>query len=93
MPSFSQEVRNFILACEVIQARLAQGDRLTADERQVIEFSALDLLVHEFLDPIRSNFTALAVEAQDVGKADADAGQARRQIENFTELPVPANQL
>ena len=51
MPSFSQEVRNFILACEVIQARLAQGDVLMDEERQVIEFSARDLLSK--LKPVR----------------------------------------
>jgi hypothetical protein len=34
-----------------------------------------------------------SVEAQDVGKADAGAHQARRQIQDFAELPVPADQL
>ena len=34
-----------------------------------------------------------AVEAQDLGEPDADADQARRQIEDLAELPVPADQL
>jgi hypothetical protein len=37
--------------------------------------------------------SAAAIEAQDVGKANAGANQARWQIEDLAELPVPANQL
>ena len=41
----------------------------------------------------RRNVAAIAVEAQDVGQPDADANQARRQIKDLAELPVPADQL
>lgn len=39
-----QEVQKFISACEGVQSVLAQGGRLTLDERGVIEESAIDLL-------------------------------------------------
>jgi len=44
MQELSHEVRQFILACEMIHARLDQGERLTDEERDVIDFSAKDLL-------------------------------------------------
>ena len=40
-----------------------------------------------------SERAALGIVAQDLVEPDADAGQARRQIENLAELPVPADQL
>jgi hypothetical protein len=39
-----QEVRTFLYACEAIHSLLARGGSLTPDERQVVEFSAIDLL-------------------------------------------------
>lgn len=44
MISFCKEVQRFISACEAIQSLLAGGGRLTPDERDVVEFSAIDLL-------------------------------------------------
>ena len=52
---------------------------------------ALDLRAHEVFYAIRRDVAALTVEAQNVGERHADTDQARRQIENFTELPVPAD--
>ena len=54
---------------------------------------ALDLRVHEFVDAVGHDVAAPAVEMQDIGQPDADPDQARRQVENFAELPVPADQL
>jgi hypothetical protein len=44
MISFCQEVQKFISACEAIQSLLVRGGSLTPDERNVVEFSAIDLL-------------------------------------------------
>jgi hypothetical protein len=44
MISFCQEVQKFITACEAIHALLLRGGSLTPDERDVVEFSAIDLL-------------------------------------------------
>jgi hypothetical protein len=44
MISFRKEVQRFISACETIQSLLACGGSLTPDERDVVEFSAIDLL-------------------------------------------------
>ena len=44
MSSFCQEVQTFISACEEIHALLLCGGSLTPDERDVVEFSAIDLL-------------------------------------------------
>jgi hypothetical protein len=41
---FWQGVRTFLYACGAIQSVLARGGSLTPDERQVVEFSAIDLL-------------------------------------------------
>ena len=54
---------------------------------------ALDLRLHEIVDAVGGDVAAPAVEVQDIGKPAADADQARRQIEDFAELPVPADQL
>ena len=45
MFSFSQETTDFIGACEALHARLARsGGTLTREEKDLIEFSAIDLL-------------------------------------------------
>jgi hypothetical protein len=44
MFSFSQETTDFISACEALHARLARSGTLTRDEKDLIEFSAIDLL-------------------------------------------------
>jgi hypothetical protein len=44
MPLRRQEIRDFIKACEQIQALVAQGTRLTADEKELIQ-SCMDDLV------------------------------------------------
>ena len=54
---------------------------------------AFNLRAHDVFDALRRDVAALAVEAQDIGERHADADQVRRQIENFAELPVPADQL
>src|SRR5215471_19616509 len=54
---------------------------------------ALDLHANEFLNVRRSNVAARAVETQNVGEPNTHANQAWRQIEDFAELPVPADQL
>ncbi len=66
---------------EALEEGLAAGD------------VALDLRLHEIVDALGGDVAAPAVEAQDFGEPDADADQARRQIEDFAELPVPADQL
>ena len=38
------EATNFVSACEAIHALLARGDRLTPEDRALIEFSAIELL-------------------------------------------------
>jgi hypothetical protein len=44
MPALCPEVQRFIAACEAIHGLLAEGKELTADERQVIEEVAIELL-------------------------------------------------
>lgn len=44
MISFCQEVQTFISACEAIHSLLLRGGSLTPSEREVVEFSAIDLL-------------------------------------------------
>lgn len=45
MFSFSQETTDFISACEALHTRLARsGGTLTREEKDLIEFSAIDLL-------------------------------------------------
>ena len=44
MQVLCREVQKFISACEYIHSLLAKGDVLTADEKGVIEQSAIDLL-------------------------------------------------
>ncbi|MEO5631443.1 MAG: hypothetical protein ABIQ24_07525 [Nitrospiraceae bacterium] len=44
MVPVSKEVMNFVRACEVIHGRLAHGDPLTPEERDLIEVSADELL-------------------------------------------------
>jgi hypothetical protein len=44
MISFCQEVQRFISACEAIHSLLLRGGSLTPDEREVVEYSAIDLL-------------------------------------------------
>ncbi len=39
-----REVRSFIACCETIHSVLAQGEKLTPDESEVIEMSAIELL-------------------------------------------------
>jgi hypothetical protein len=42
--TLSQETMDFISACEALHQRLALNGTLTAEEKDLIEFSALDLL-------------------------------------------------
>ena len=42
--SWSQETTAFISACEALHMKLARGGTLTWEEKDLIEFSALDLL-------------------------------------------------
>lgn len=44
MPLRRPEVKNFVAACEKIQALLAQGTKLEQDERELIEFCVTELL-------------------------------------------------
>ncbi|HJT19438.1 MAG TPA: hypothetical protein VJ746_03145 [Nitrospira sp.] len=44
MPALGPEVQRFIAACEAIHGLLAEGKELTADERQIIEEVAIELL-------------------------------------------------
>jgi len=44
MFSFSQETTDFISACEALHMRLAHSGTLTREEKDLIEFSAIDLL-------------------------------------------------
>jgi hypothetical protein len=39
-----EETTNFVHACDAIHARLADGGMFTTDERDLIEFSGIDLL-------------------------------------------------
>jgi hypothetical protein len=43
MPLRRQEIRDFITACEKIQALLAQGELLSGDEIEIIEMCCNDL--------------------------------------------------
>ena len=40
----SKEVQDFIRACEAIHGRLAHGEPLTPEERDLIEYSGSELL-------------------------------------------------
>jgi hypothetical protein len=42
----SQETMDFISACEALHQRLAHKGMLTGEEKDLIEFSALELLDH-----------------------------------------------
>ena len=42
--TLSQETKDFIIACEALRQRLADHGLLTAAEKDLIEFSALELL-------------------------------------------------
>jgi len=44
MIAFCQEVQKFIAACEGIHALVLRGVSLTPDERDVVEYSAINLL-------------------------------------------------
>ena len=44
--TLSQETMDFISACEALHQRLAHNGLLTREEKDLIEFSALDLLDH-----------------------------------------------
>src|ERR1019366_6435970 len=67
--------------------------REALEERLVAGNVALDLRLHEVLDALGVDMAAPVVEAQNVGKPAADADKARRQIEDFAKLAVPADQL
>ena len=69
------------------------GLREAFEERFAAGDVALDLRLHEIVDAVGGDVAAPAVEVQYIGKPAADADQARRQIEDFAELPVPADQL
>ena len=66
---------------EALEERLAAGDVYARCARR------------PFADALGGDIAALVVEAQDLVEPDADAGEARRQIENLAELAVPADQL
>lgn len=42
--SLSQETTDFVSACEALHTRLARSGTLTREEKDLIEFSAIDLL-------------------------------------------------
>jgi hypothetical protein len=44
MDEITKVAKDFVLACEAIQALIARGELLAAADRDLIEFSALDLL-------------------------------------------------
>jgi hypothetical protein len=44
MRETAKEAKAFVLACEAIRALLARGEMLSEEDRNLIEFSALDLL-------------------------------------------------
>ena len=44
IPPIGSEATNFVRACEAIQAFLATGGKMFPDDRDLIEFSARDLL-------------------------------------------------
>lgn len=44
MLSFSEETTDFISACEALHTRLARSGTLTLEEKDLIEFSAIELL-------------------------------------------------
>jgi hypothetical protein len=44
MLSFSQETTDFISACEALHTQLARSATLTPEEKDLIEFSAIELL-------------------------------------------------
>ena len=44
MIDFCKETSNFVRACEAIHALLATGGSLTPDDRDLIEFSGIELL-------------------------------------------------
>jgi hypothetical protein len=44
MSPISKEVVNFIRACEILHGRLAHGEPLTPEERDIIEASGSELL-------------------------------------------------
>src|SRR5262249_55900676 len=51
------------------------------------------LCAHELVTIARGSPGTLVVSVQDIRQPRSDTDQARWQIENFTELPVPADQL
>ncbi len=65
----------------------ALADRLAAGE------VALDAVVHEVFDAPGPERALFAVVAQDFVEPDADARECQRQVENFAELPIPADEL
>ena len=69
----------------------------TAEKRAIGQIEkdfnvAFELFAHERLDALGRDVAAFGVIAQDVVEPDPGAGQARRQVENIAELPVPADQ-
>ena len=66
---------------EALEERLAVGDVVR------------EPLAHQRRRRRRGRARLLGVVAQDLVERDADAGQLRRQVEDFAELPVPADQL
>ncbi len=49
-------------------------------------------LAHERVDRARAERALFGIVADDLFERDADAGQLRRQVEDFAELAVPADQ-
>ena len=45
-PRLSQETKDFIIACAALRRRLAEDGLLTREEKDLIEFSALEMLNH-----------------------------------------------
>ena len=55
MDCLCREVQKFVSACEALHWMLAQGNKLSSDERGVVALSARDLLAH--LDPVAQQET------------------------------------
>ena len=62
------------------------------EERFVVGDVVREPLAHELVDRAGAERALPGVVAQDLVERDADPGQLRRQVEDFAELPVPADQ-
>jgi hypothetical protein len=60
MLSFSQETTDFISACEALHTQLARSGTLTREEKDLIEFSAIELL-----SKVKSKWTGSSKDSPD----------------------------